>query len=114
MKADGWEGLLEYYNRELTYLRKSGGEFAKRYPKIASRLELSLGPSADPHVERLIESIAFLTARLQRDIENESPQITSARLNVVSPQFPNPIPPMAIAHFIVDPTQAQLTSRSQV
>jgi type VI secretion system protein ImpG len=110
MKADGWEGLLEYYSRELTYLRKSGGEFAKRYPKIASRLELGLGPSADPHVERLIESFAFLTARIQRDIENEFPQITSALLNVVYPQFLNPIPSMAIAQFVVDPTQGKITT----
>ena len=110
MRGDGWEGLLEYYNRELAYLRRSGGEFAKRYPKIASRLELGIGPSADPHVERLIESFAFLTARIQRDIENEFPEITSALLSVVYPQFLNPIPSMAVAQFNVDPTQGKITS----
>ena len=114
MKADGWEGLLEYYSRELTYLRKSGGEFAKRYPKIASRLEMGLGPSADPHVERLIESFAFLTARIQRDIENEFPQITAALLSVLYPQFLNPIPSMAMAQFVVDPTQGKITTGYQV
>jgi hypothetical protein len=43
MRGDGWENLLEYYSRELTYLRKAGGEFAKRYPKVASRLEIGAG-----------------------------------------------------------------------
>ncbi|MDR0217533.1 MAG: type VI secretion system baseplate subunit TssF, partial [Enterobacteriaceae bacterium] len=27
--------LLEYYNRELVYLREMGKEFAERYPKVA-------------------------------------------------------------------------------
>jgi type VI secretion system protein ImpG len=110
MRGDGWENLLEHYNRELTYLRKTGGEFAKRYPKIASRLELSNGPSADPHVERLIESFAFLTARIQRDIDAEFPEITSALLGVVYPQFLNPVPSMAIAEFNVDPDQGKITT----
>ncbi len=30
--------LLEYYNRELAYLREMGAEFAERYPKVAGRL----------------------------------------------------------------------------
>ena len=28
--------LLEYYNRELAYLREMGAEFAERYPKVAA------------------------------------------------------------------------------
>lgn len=110
MRGDGWENLLEHYNRELTYLRKVGGEFAKRYPKIASRLELGSGPSADPHVERLIESFAFLTARIQRDIDAEFPEITSALLGVVYPQFLNPVPSMAVAQFNVDPERGKITT----
>ena len=34
------DDLLLYYERELTYLRKLGAEFAQRYPKVASRLQL--------------------------------------------------------------------------
>ena len=30
--------LLEYYNRELSYLRETGAEFAARHPKVAARL----------------------------------------------------------------------------
>ena len=110
MQSSGWEDLLQYYNRELTYLRKAGSEFAKRYPKIANRLELSSSQSADPNVERLIESFAFLTARIQHDIESEFPEITSAMLGVLYPQFLNPVPSMAIARFEVDPKQGKLTA----
>ena len=33
--------LLGYYERELTFLRQLGAEFADKYPKIASRLRSS-------------------------------------------------------------------------
>jgi type VI secretion system protein ImpG len=50
--------LLHYYVQELAYLRRAGVSFAQRYPKVASRLELSENESPDPHVERLIEAFA--------------------------------------------------------
>ena len=57
---------VDYYLRELEWLRVEGASFAKRYPNIASRLDIGLAESADPHVERLIESVAFLTGRVNR------------------------------------------------
>ena len=30
--------LLDYYNRELSYMRELGQEFAQEHPKIAGRL----------------------------------------------------------------------------
>ena len=47
--------LKDYYEFELTYLRKLGAEFAQRYPKIASRLQLETSKTEDPHVERLLD-----------------------------------------------------------
>ena len=34
------EALLPWYNRELSYLRRLGAEFAEANPKIAGRLRL--------------------------------------------------------------------------
>ena len=56
--------LLGYYERELVFLRRMGAEFARKYPKIASRLLLDGEKIEDPHVERMIESFAFLTGRV--------------------------------------------------
>ena len=53
--------LLAYYERELTYLRQMGADFAEKYPKVASRLLLEPSRCEDPHVERLIEAAAFLS-----------------------------------------------------
>jgi type VI secretion system protein ImpG len=104
------EDLLDYYKDELTYLRKMGATFASRYPKVASRLELGPEECPDPHVERLLEAFAFLTARIQRNIDEAFPEITSALLSILYPHYLTPIPSMAIARFDVDPTQGKLTT----
>ncbi len=61
--------LLEYYDRELKYMRDMGGEFAREFPKIASRLGLDAFECADPYVERLLEGFAFLAARVQLKVD---------------------------------------------
>ena len=110
MIANSHEELLKYYKSELSYLRRMGGVFAERYPKVAKRLELGRDECADPHVERLIEAFAFLTGRLQHEIDSEFPDITSALLNILYPQLTSPIPSMSIAQFNVGPDQGKLTT----
>jgi type VI secretion system protein ImpG len=61
--------FLAYYERELTFFRQMGAEFAKKYPKIAARLQLEADRVEDPHVERLVESFAFLAARVHLKID---------------------------------------------
>jgi type VI secretion system protein ImpG len=110
MIANSHEELLTYYKSELTYLRRMGGVFAERYPKVAKRLELGRDECADPHVERLIEAFAFLTGRLQHEIDSEFPDITSALLNILYPQLTSPIPSMAIAQFNVGQGEGKMTT----
>lgn len=101
----------EYFQRELSYLRNSGALFAAQYPKIARRLDLSGVESSDPHVERLLQSFAFLTARLQRDVDDLYPQIATALLETLYPQFISPLPSYAIAKFAQDDTAGKLTKK---
>src|SRR3990170_3652990 len=102
--------LLRAYQRELTYLRQMGAEFARQYPKIANRLELGNDECADPHVERLLEGFAFLTARIQVQLDNEFPEIPTALLGVLYPQFLDPLPSLTVARIDVDPAQGPLTT----
>ncbi len=106
MPAD--DEALRYFFDELTYLRTEGAEFAKTHDKVAARLDLSGEVSTDPHVERLIESFAFLTGRIQRNLDAEFPQLTSALLSVLAPQLTQPVPPMGIARFAVDPVRLKV------
>jgi type VI secretion system protein ImpG len=107
MRADPAEALLPHYLAELAYLREAGAAFARRHPQVAARLELDPTGSADPHVERLIESFAFLTARLRRLHDAQSPEIARSLLEVLQPSLVQPVPSMAIAEFTVDPRQAR-------
>jgi len=81
------DDLLLYYERELTYMRQMGAQFAEKYPKIASRLVLEPSKCDDPHVERLLEAFAFLAARVHLKIDDEFPEITEALLSIVYPHL---------------------------
>ncbi|MBX9403041.1 type VI secretion system baseplate subunit TssF [Lysobacter sp. BMK333-48F3] len=91
--------LLHYYNRELAYLRELGAEFAQLHPKVAGRLGLGEGESADPYVERLLEGFCFLTARIQLKMDAEFPRFSQRMLDVVYPGYLAPTPSMAIVAF---------------
>jgi len=91
--------LLSYYNRELTYIRKLGAEFAEQHPKIAGRLRLDNDVVEDPHVSRLIESFAFLTARIRHTIDDSFPELTEALMGLLYPDYHAPLPSMSIMQF---------------
>ena len=94
--------LLSYYNRELHHLRGTAGEFAREFPKIASRLSLDEFACGDPYVERLLEGFAFLAARVQLKLDAEFPQFTQSILETVYPHYLSPTPSMAIVEFTPD------------
>ena len=102
--------LLEYYERELSFLRSMGVEFAEKYPKIASRLVLEPDRCEDPHVERLLEAFAFLAARVHLKIEDDFPEISESLLGILYPHYTRPIPSMSIVEFHLDPQQGKLSS----
>ena len=102
------DDLLYHYERELTYLRRLGAEFGKKYPKVAARLQLEPGKCEDPHVERLLEGFAFLTARVQLRLEDDFSEVSEALLGVVNPNYVRPVPSMSIVQFELDPDQGKL------
>ena len=97
---------LVYYERELTFLRQMGAEFAEKYPKIASRLLIEPDRCEDPHVERIIEAFAFLAARVHLKIDDEFPEITEALLGVLYPHYIRPVPSMTVVEFHWIPSKA--------
>jgi type VI secretion system protein ImpG len=91
--------LLNYYERELTFVREMGEEFARKYPKIAGRLLLEPDKCEDPHTERLIEAFAFLCGRIYKKIDDDFPEITESLLNILYPHYISPIPSMSVVKF---------------
>ena len=103
--------LLPYYERELTYLRQLSGEFAGRYPKIARRLQMDGEQCEDPHVERLIEAFAFLSARIHRKLDDEYPEISEAFLQVLYPHYTRPFPSTTIVQLEIDRDKPGIAGR---
>ena len=115
--------LLEYYERELAYMRELGAEFGQKFPRIAGRLLLEQDRCEDPHVERLIEAFSFLTARIHMRLDDDLPEVTSSMLQLIYPHYLRPLPAMSIAECQVSegqgaridvPAGTRLTSKRTV
>ncbi len=97
------DDLIEYYQRELNFLRESAGAFADAHPKIASRLRLTREAVEDPHIGRLIESVAFMNARLRHKLDDEFPEISDAILMTLYPHLIQPVPSFFVAGLEASP-----------
>ena len=102
--------LLRLYSDELTHLREVGGEFAREFPKIASRLGMEGMEVTDPYVERLLEGFAFLAARVQLKLDSDQPQLIAHLLEATYPNFLAPLPSMMIARLVVDTADPNLAN----
>jgi type VI secretion system protein ImpG len=100
--------LLQYYNLELQHLRETGAEFAQQFPKIAARLGMHGLEVADPYVERLLEGVGFLAARVQLKLDAEFPRFTQALLEIVYPHYLAPTPSMLVAQLRPDTNDPNL------
>lgn len=100
--------LLKHYESELAYMRDMGAEFAAAYPKIAARLGMEGVEVLDPYVERLLEGVAFLSARVQLELEMQFPVFTSHLLEIVYPHYLAPTPSMMIAQLEPNTSHAGL------
>jgi len=97
------ESLLPYYNRELRAIRRLAGEFAEAYPKVAARLRITPEAVDDPYVERLLEGVAFIAARVQQRLDDELPEFSETLLEMLAPQLLSPVPSMTTLRIAPSP-----------
>lgn len=91
--------LLRMYNDELAYLREGAREFGEEHETVAARLGLKTPTDPDPYVERLLEGVAFLGARVQLKLKDQYPEFTQHLLHAVQPHYLAPTPSICIAAF---------------
>jgi type VI secretion system protein ImpG len=96
------EQLLPYYERELGLFRQYTREFSSRYPKAAGRLLIAGETCEDPHIERLIQSVALLTARVAKRLDDAYPQFTNSLLETLYPHYLRPFPSCSIVRIAAD------------
>lgn len=92
--------LFAQYERELVTMRQLCREYAERYPKVAAKLQIGGDTCDDPHVERLIQSVALLCARVSKRLDDAYPQFTEALLSLLFPHYLRPFPSCAIVRFL--------------
>ncbi|WP_242396309.1 type VI secretion system baseplate subunit TssF [Anaeromyxobacter oryzisoli] len=98
-----------HYQGELAFLRAMGKEFAAAHPTIAGLLAERGG---DPDVERLLEGVAFLTARTRERLEAGVPEIVHDLAEMLAPQYLRPIPATTVVEFT--PVPGVLRARAQL
>ncbi|WON77477.1 type VI secretion system baseplate subunit TssF [Serratia sp. UGAL515B_01] len=106
--------FLDYYNKELTFMREMAREFADKHPKIAGRLGMRGIEVADPYVERLIESFCFMSARTQLKLDAEFPLFTHRLLDIVYPNYTAPTPSMGVIQLQPNLKEGNLTQGYRV
>lgn len=93
--------VLEHYNDELRHLRESGARFAKEHPQVAGQLGLHPDAVTDPFVERLLEGVAFLSARVHARLDHECAEFAQQALLGLSSLYMSATP--AISCFAFHP-----------
>lgn len=91
--------LLRFYNDELGYLREAAREFGEEHETVAGRLGLKTPTDVDPYVERLLEGVAYLGARVQLKLNDQYPEFTQHLLHAVQPHYLAPMPSICVAGF---------------
>jgi type VI secretion system protein ImpG len=91
--------LLRFYNDELAYLREEARAFGEEHETVAGRLGLKTPSDPDPYVERLLEGVAYLGARVQLKLADQYPEFTQHLLHAIQPHYLAPMPSICIAGF---------------
>lgn len=94
--------LLWYFEEELGLFGHFAREFARRYPKPAGALHLAGDSIDDPGVARLIQSVALLSARIHKRLDDDYPKFTESLLESLYPHYLRPLPSYAIARLAED------------
>lgn len=111
------DDFLAYYKNNLAFLRQRSEVFAQQYPKIAQNLGLSAFECADPFVERVLEGVAFLSARNEQKLDQGNTLILQDLLQSIAPALAMPHPALANiqfpAHAHVQSSLAAITLATQ-
>lgn len=106
--------IIDLYNDELLHLRTEAAEFAREFPDRAARLSLDGNRVEDPYVERLIEGVAFLAARVRLKLEAQYPVFTQQVLEVLFPGWLAPSPSACVLKLAVDMANPKLLEGAPV
>lgn len=102
------------FRQELAALRAESQLFSEKHPELARTLGLNAREATDPQVELLLQSFAFLGARLRHQIEQDKANLPNALLSFLYPHLEAPVPSMLIAQLDVKPDGTDFTKEQSL
>lgn len=100
--------IIDLYNEELLHLRSEAAEFAREFPDRAAALALDDKRVEDPYVERLLEGVAYLAARVRLKLNAQYPLFTQQLLDVLFPGWLDPTPSACVLRVQPDVASGEL------
>jgi type VI secretion system protein ImpG len=100
--------IIDLYNEELLHLRTEAAEFAREFPDRAARLAIDEHRVEDPYVERLLEGVAYLAARVRLKLDTQYPVFTQQLVDVLFPGWLAPSPSACVLRLNPDMADGQL------
>ncbi|KJZ14719.1 type VI secretion lipoprotein [Marinomonas sp. S3726] len=95
--------LMRYYERELAYVRKSLDEFVNQFPEQAGTLRLNQSANEDPNISRLIDAMALLTAKTEKRIDEQFPELVQGLFSLLYPGYLQVSPSYTVLELEADP-----------
>lgn len=95
------DSFLDYFEDELGALSDHFRQFGERYPKSVSAAKIA-PRSSDPHINLLIETFAYYTAKMRARVEEIKYAVPEAILSNIDPALIETVPAMTLAHCAID------------
>lgn len=92
--------MLRYFEEELALFGQYARAFRDRFPKPAGELHIAGETYEDPSVARLIQSVALLSARIHKRLDDDYPKFTESLLESLYPHYLRPLPAYSVARIV--------------
>jgi len=96
------ELLNRYFERELSLIRRAGGNFKAKHTDAANSMHLNEKHYEDPNITRLLESVALLSAKNEMKLDQQLPHLSNAVCSVLYPSFNQLMPSAMSVKFEAD------------
>ena len=115
-RARPWNNCCRITSVSWACFASTRASFPAAIRKRPGRLLIAGDTCEDPHVERLIQSVALLTARVAKRLDDAYPQFTHALLDTLYPHYLRPFPACSIVRIADDeaPGGGQLAQLAHV
>ncbi|WP_462167249.1 type VI secretion system baseplate subunit TssF [Pseudoalteromonas sp. GB43] len=91
--------MQQYFDAQMRLLTQAGKQFAQHYPEHAGMLNIDALKDRDPHIERLLEGVAYLTAHTQKRLDESVPEVSEQVLRQLCPILLSYYPSSTVVKF---------------